>query len=121
LLANPINGHEYTNTLQSDLQYACIFALPNPRDCTDPKFTACDCHDPNNDNPLCQAPDGKFGTTQYYAKAYPARRQLQLLKMLDNQGVVGSICPAQLGSHGQADFGYLPTLSAIAEAASSAL
>ncbi len=120
-LANPINGHEYSNPQQSDLQYACIFELPQSRDCSNPNEIACDCTDPNNDNPLCQAPNGQFGTTQYFAKAYPARRELQLLKTLGAQGVVGSICPAQLTATSAADYGYRPTLAAIAEAAQTAL
>ncbi len=120
-LANPINGHEYSNPQQSDLQYACIFELPQSRDCTNPNEIACDCDDPNNDNPLCQAPNGQFGTTQYFAKAYPARRELQVLKGLGAQGVVGSICPAQLDDATGSDHGYRPTVAAIAEAVRSAL
>ncbi len=34
--ANPINGSEYSIPSRDDLQYACIFDLPVPRDCTDP-------------------------------------------------------------------------------------
>ncbi|MBW2452955.1 MAG: hypothetical protein JRI68_00510 [Deltaproteobacteria bacterium] len=120
-LANPINGHEYSNPQQSDLQYACIFELSQSRDCTNPNEIACDCTDSNNDNPLCQAPNGQFGTTQYFAKAYPARRELQVLKGLGSQGVVGSICPAQLSDTGDADHGYRPTLAAIAETVQPAL
>ena len=120
-LANPINGHEYSNPQQNDLQYACIFELPQSRDCSNPNEIACDCTDPNNDNPLCQAQNGQFGTTQYFAKAYPARRELQLLRTLGAQGVVGSICPAQLTETNHADYGYRPTLAAIAEATQAAL
>jgi hypothetical protein len=33
--SNPINGSEYSNLNQDDLQYACIFPLPVARDCGD--------------------------------------------------------------------------------------
>jgi hypothetical protein len=121
LLANPINGHEYSTPARSDLQYACIFPLDQPRDCSDPTQIGCDCEDANNDNPLCQDGAGQFGTTQYYAKAYPGRRHLAVLEALGAQGIVGSICPAQTHSVAQADWGYRPAFAAIAEAASRSL
>ncbi|MCC6525871.1 MAG: hypothetical protein IT373_24705 [Polyangiaceae bacterium] len=115
LLANPINGHEYTITQQNDLQYACIYPLPTPRDCSSPS-TICDCNDPNNNSPLCQAPNGQYGQTQYYAKGYPGRRELTLLSTLGNQAVVGSVCTAQLGNATAPDYAYRPTVAALAEA-----
>jgi hypothetical protein len=77
--ANPINGNEFTNTQNDQLQYACIFQLPPgmERDCTDSSQPACDCTDPSNDSPLC-APDPNNNnqrTLQVRAKAFPTRRQ----------------------------------------------
>jgi hypothetical protein len=115
-LANPINGHEYTNDAD-DLQYACIYPLPQPVDCSQVGFsTSCECKDPNNDNPVCQAPGGAQTTTQYFAKAYPGRRQLSVIQSLGAQGVVGSICPAQLDDPANATYAYQPTMQALAEA-----
>jgi hypothetical protein len=47
---NPINGSEYTIPAKDDLQYACIFPLAAPRDCSDPSIVFCDCKDPSNDS-----------------------------------------------------------------------
>jgi hypothetical protein len=112
--ADPIHGHDYANPQQAGLQYACTFALPEPLACTDPR--ACDCAPVDWEdgsrgplspsNPLCQAPDDSYGTTQYYAKAYPGERLLQLASEVD--GVVASICPKTLDpqlTHSTA-FGY---------------
>ena len=116
LLANPINGHEISNLYKSDLQYACIFALSSPRDCSD-AIQWCDCSDPSNDSPLCQAPDGSFGQKQYYAKAYPGLRHLGVIKALGRRGVVGSICPPQTSNPAGFDFGYRVVYRAMADAA----
>ena len=119
---NPINGHEYTpNTAMGvqkwpdDLQYACIFNLPQSRDCSDPTLVSCDCHDTMNDNPLCDPDPTKNNdrTLQTRAKAYPGIRELQLIKAVGTQGIVGSICPAQLDNRDAADFGYRPAIGAI--------
>jgi hypothetical protein len=117
-----INGHEYTpgtiNGVQGapdDLEYACVFDLPKPRDCSDPNIVSCDCQDPQNDNPLCEPDPSKGGnrTLQVRAKAYPGIRELQLVKALGAQGIVGSICPAQLANPSKADFGYRPAIQAV--------
>ncbi|MFT3773730.1 MAG: hypothetical protein QM820_50805 [Minicystis sp.] len=121
--ADKINGHEYTpgtkdgvQAVADDLQYACIFDLPQPRDCaTD--VVSCDCSDPKNDNPLCEPADPTNPTTtrtkQVRAKAYPGTRELTLIKALGTQGIVGSICPKQLTDVDGADFGYRPAIGAI--------
>ncbi|MBI4704874.1 MAG: hypothetical protein HY744_27535 [Deltaproteobacteria bacterium] len=120
-MANPINGHEYSTPDRDDLQYACIFELPEPRDCSKPDQAGCDCGSPKNDNPLCQDESGKFGQTQFRAKAYPAIRELGLLKELGPRGAVGSICPAQLGSQGEPDFGYAPAMRSLVDTLASRL
>ncbi|HEY6727198.1 MAG TPA: hypothetical protein VI197_24355 [Polyangiaceae bacterium] len=113
---DPIHGHEYDNPAQSDLQYSCTFPLPNPRECSqgDPN---CDCAlqqvpgtadwAPSSPNrPVCQAPDGSYGTTQYFAKAYPPPRVLQLLSGLSSTAFVGSICPKVLDPRDAASSAY---------------
>jgi hypothetical protein len=91
-----INGHELERN-DKELQYACIFELPDEtaRECAEVDAgVSCDCRDPGNTNPLCE--DGVGGRTrQVSAKAYPVLRQLQILKGLGKQGIVGSICPEQ--------------------------
>jgi hypothetical protein len=127
-LGNSVNGNEYTVSGNDDLQYACIFGLPTIRDCATNPGAACDCIDGNTDNPLCCnpaspgscAPD-MFGTTQYSAKGYPGIRSLQVLKNVGLQGIVASICPAQLGDQGQFDYGYRPAVGAIIERLKQAL
>jgi len=118
--ANPINGHEWKTGANSggDLQYACVFDLPMARDCaTD---TNCDCHDAGN-NPLCQDTTGAYTKTQYRAKAYPGLRELGVLKGLGEQGIVGSVCPAQLSNTNSRDYGYRPAIGAIIDRLKSKL
>jgi hypothetical protein len=93
--------------------YSCIFKIPTPRDCSDPNVVACDCTDPLNDNPLCADNPGKGRTLQTHAKGYPGIRQLSLIKALGTQGIVGSICPAQLSNLSAPDYGYRPAVRAI--------
>jgi hypothetical protein len=119
---NPINGHEYTNTQMNDLQYACVFKLSNPRDCSNPQIVACDCVSPMNDSPLCEVnPNTNAPTTQVNAKAYPGLRQLALLKSLGDQGVTASICPAQVTTATAGDYAYLPAVNALIERIQSQL
>src|SRR5438128_2733125 len=96
--ADPKNGHEWsvsTDPLKADLQYACTFPLPTPRDCSLPAAARdCDCEDGDTTkNPLCQDAAGNYGTMQFGAKGYPGLRELELLQALGEQGIVGSICP----------------------------
>lgn len=120
-MANSINGHEYSIPERDDLQYACIFPLQNARDCTDPTQVACDCEEPPNDKPLCQDTSGAFGSMQYMAKAYPGRRELELLKMAGTQGIVASVCPEQQDNDTLFNFGYRPAIGAIVERLKQAL
>jgi hypothetical protein len=117
---DPISGHEYTSLGRDDLQYACIFSLPTPRDCTTPGLVSCDCKDGMNDNPLCDPADPANPTTtrtsQARAKAYPGLRELSLIKALGPQGVVGSICPKQLADPSAPDYGYRPFVRSLFDA-----
>ena len=118
--ADPIVGHDYivdielnnNSTGYGNLQHACIFELPEPIDCGTEK---CDCERDEN-NPLCQEPDGTYSTTQQRrAKAYPGLRQLAVLKGIEDQGVVSSICPAQLSDQSPqaGNYGYRPAIAAL--------
>jgi hypothetical protein len=69
--------------------------------------------DPENDKPVCEAPDGTNGTTQHFADARPGLRQLALLERVGEQALVGSICPADLTDPSLASFGYRPLLGAL--------
>ncbi len=112
---NPINGHEYDIPDRDDLQYACIFPLPTPRkngqDCANFGQPGA-----SPDKPLCEKIPGASsgGTTQYFAKAYPGLRQLQVLKDFGDNAILASICPKVLDQK-QRDYGYNPAVDAIVE------
>lgn len=116
--ANVINGHEQLNFVSNDLQYACTFPLDQPRVCDKASFDAnrgCDCYDEDQQHlrPLCQPPEGgPSGTRQYYAKAYPGLRHLELLKGLGDSAVVASICP-KVRDKASSDYGYNPAVEAL--------
>lgn len=123
-----INGHEYNVPKLDDLQYACTFELTTPKPCT-AGDRACDCAADLVDgmpdttaitaanSPLCQPKaGGAVGTTQYFAKAYPGLRELQVLHDFPNNGIVASICPkisAQDADEADVNFGYNPAVGAI--------
>lgn len=102
---DPIHGHEVTGSSADDLQYSCIFELPEPRPCAPGQF--CDCP-PGAEvlSPLCRATDGSYGDMQRFAKAYPPPRMLEFLRSLGPRGRLGSICPRQLKDPSRAGFGY---------------
>jgi len=116
---HPVNGHEW-NTGGEDLQYACIYPLSKPRDCTKASVD-CACEnvtasDPGK-NPLCQDPaTGQYGSTQHFAKAYPGTRQLEVLKGLGQSSIVASICPkVSSGDVTTPSFGYNPAVESIVD------
>jgi hypothetical protein len=117
---NPINGHEF-NIPQppGDIEYACIFPLLTPIDCTQPG-AVCDCPEPvagqtPSDNPLCDPNPNDNGnpTLQTRAKAYPGIKQLAIARGMGEQGIVASICAKQLTDDTQIDYGYRPAVDAI--------
>ena len=117
-LANSVNGHEYSIPQRDDLQYTCIFPLPGgaERDCTSNEYEVCECKNAANDSPLCAVNPGTGNpTTQVRARANPGIRQLQVLRGVGPQGVVASICAAQLESPDGVDFGYRPAVRAIVD------
>ncbi len=117
LLEDPMHGHEWDVAKAfgapqgpGDLQYACIFKLPEPRDCTS-AIGGCDCvtAGPKGSSPLCQETNGAYSSIQRYGKAYPGLRQLEVTRQLADRGIVGSICPKTLeGSIRDSGFGYNP-------------
>jgi hypothetical protein len=115
-LANPINGHERTIADNDDLQYACIFEVPTPHDCASTS-TNCDCNTATDGtmNPLCQAADGTYSTTQSYAKAFPALRILQVLKGVGDAGVLASICPKNIVDQTSEGYGYRPVIGTLVQ------
>jgi hypothetical protein len=117
-LANPVNGHERNILPGTDLQYACIFSLPAPRDCSAlANSSNCDCLSPTDGtmNPLCQGADGTYSTTQGYAKAYPALRILQVLKGVGDAGVLASICPKNIVDSTSEGYGYRPVIGTLVQ------
>lgn len=127
-MENAINGHEWEPNPPSDLQYACIFPLPEERDCAalraadDPRH--CDCDGAvstaagQQSKPLCQDPNGAYGTTQYYAKAYPGIRELQVLQQhgaATGNSVVSSICARNVTDPTAQDYGYRPAVASLIE------
>ena len=116
--ANPINGHEWNISDNDDLQYACIFPLATPRDCS-MQGSSCDCTGNQMQldtfrKPLCQSGAG-YGSTQIAAKAYPGLRQLQVLKGYGSNSIIASICARNVDNQAGADFGYRPAIGAIVD------
>jgi hypothetical protein len=124
---NPVNGREYATDgdvpgTPQDLEYACIFPLPEQRDCSTrtPGVDECDCYKDRHDRPLCEAEPGvsRSGTLQYWAKAYPGLRQLEVLRDYGDNSIVASICARNVDvttAAERADFGYRPAIDAIVD------
>jgi hypothetical protein len=73
----------------------------------------CSSIESERNKPLCQAPDGRYGTTQYHAQAYPGLRQLELLSKLGESAVAASICPRNVDEPGREDYAYDPAVQAM--------
>ena len=132
-VGNTINGRDYDTTQGTatqmgaapradDLQYACIFPLEPTRDCSklDPNTDNCDCYQGVLDRPLCEQTPGasQAGTTQYWAKAYPGQRELQVLKDFGEKStnsIVASICARNVTRTNDPDYGYRPAIAAIVD------
>lgn len=74
-------------------------------------------------SPLCQDNQNGYGNKQYFAKAYPGLRQLQVLRGFyernpSDNAVVGSICPKDLAyTNRMSDgYGYNPVMTSLANA-----
>lgn len=116
-MASKINGHDW-QTNDGDLQYACIFPLPAPKDCSQTP-AGCDCDDVGGGytamNPLCQDSSGQYSTQQLFAKAFPGTRHLQVMKDIGSQAVVASICAKSSASPSSSAYGYNAAMDALAK------
>ncbi len=110
-LSDPIHGREW-DTKKGDLQYACTFTLPAPKDCTQGTVAlACDCAR-GKATPLC---DPQNPNIQIRGKAYPPVRELAVTRALKEQGIVASLCPIH-STPATADdplYGYRPAMKTI--------
>jgi len=109
------NGREWdtlTSKIGIDLQFACVFPILKPRDCTQVNGLFCDCWQ-NYAGPLCDPnpADGNNPTLQTRGKAYPAIRELRLAKDLGPSGIAASICVRSLDMQSP-DFAYRPAIRA---------
>ncbi|HEY5960203.1 MAG TPA: hypothetical protein VIV60_26805, partial [Polyangiaceae bacterium] len=78
-------------------------------------------------SPLCQDGQGNYGNKQYFAKAYPGLRQLQVLRGYfegvggrigaGDNAIVGSICPKDLdvANRQTSGYGYNPAVKALVD------
>jgi hypothetical protein len=117
---NPINGHEQqVLPSRDDLQFACIFPLPQPVVCDSDNSVTCDCNADEYDrnSPLCTGVTATTDGTQVYGKAYPGVRELEVLKGVGESAVVASICAknttTDLSPAADPNHGYNPAVSAI--------
>lgn len=113
-----------------DREYACIFKLDTPRDCSnDANLSACDCPKDGTQAqtlpagsipPVCDSTDP---TKQIAAKVYPTPRELLLAKKMGDQGIAASLCPIHVTEQGAGDplYGYRPAVAAIVERLKNAL
>lgn len=119
--ANSVNGHEWLP--KGDLEYACVFKLDTPRDCTG-NANDCDCATADTDkssSPLCQEEvTGAYTKNQRRAKAYPGLRELSVIRGVGAQGIVASVCPLPVPDTSPV-YGYKPAIGALIETLKSKL
>jgi hypothetical protein len=119
-----VDGHESRVPFPDQLQSACIFPLQAPRDCSGVSEIACSCTfgELDRNSALCQPPDGGAAeTVQYFARATPGLRQLELMSELPG-GIPASICPKLTrGDEGAPSFGYNPAMRALLKTLASVL
>lgn len=116
---NEINRHDWNIPKQEDLQYACVFPLHEPRDCSYvPDEVGCDCRPDNieagEQNPLCEDPEtGEYSELQQFAKAYPSLRELDVARLLGRRAQLGSICAANVTDPQAPDYAHKPSLQLV--------
>jgi hypothetical protein len=122
---NNVNGQELSFSVPDDLQYACIMRLPEPRDCDalDSNTVSCDCYAGDRDRPLCEEHPGvsAAGPLQYWGKAYPSTRQLEVLRGVGERAIVTSICARNTSDGAASDFSYRPALAALVDGMAAGL
>jgi hypothetical protein len=120
---NPINGHEQAvdPNRRDDLQFACIFRRSAPLVCNADNAAGCECNADEyaRHSPLCEYGAANTDGVQFYEKAYPGTRQLEVLKGIGKQGLVTSICPKNLAAEAaeavdDPNYGYNPVARGIA-------
>lgn len=118
--SNPINGHEWNIAERNDLQYSCIFPLAKPPadgfECKEDQYNG-----QTLDKPICERPDGTYTDQQTYGRAFPTRRELQVLAGIEDAAVVASICPKEVSDEDSPSFGYSPAAEAIGDRVSGLL
>jgi hypothetical protein len=137
--ADPINGREWITDsagaqaagmpFNVDREYACIFQLTTPRDCTQgTNASACDCPKAAPSGlpagsipPVC---DSTNPTSQVAAKVYPTPRELLLAHKMGDQGIASSLCPIHINDNATKNdplYGYRPAVAAIVSRLKNAL
>ncbi len=86
-----------------------LLCVPDDEQCAELCDGGGECHCSEQD-PLCQNAAGSYTLYQYAEAAYPGLRLLETIKKAGNQGVVASICPAQVDDASRPDFGFTPAL-----------
>ena len=141
ITANDNIEHEW-NTAYQDLEYACIFPLPQSKACAcdsnKSDYSSCKYQNPNDCCDLNFSVDGRgttqptggtpfnkplcSGNTQVNAKGYPGLREIAVLHDYATQApvtgnsIVASICPADVkttSDKGGAGYGYNPAVAAL--------
>jgi len=112
---DPMHGHEIVRAPADDLQFSCVFPLPEPKACQPGHYCPCD-GNPVPQSPLCRQPDNSYGQIPQFAGAAPPPRLLQFVKSLGNSGSLGSICPRQLTDVESSSYGYVGALAAFRNA-----
>ena len=91
---DPIHGHEVVWPKRDDLQFSCIFDLPEPRSC---QGESCMCKEGQDTKlPICRNDAGGYDGVQRRSHAYPSPRLLEFVREMGPQGYLGSICPRHL-------------------------
>jgi hypothetical protein len=116
---DPIVGREW-DTGKMDVQFACVYPLVTPYDCTQPQntgFCVCTTGSGEDQTPLCAKANGAYTNTQIQGAARPTIRELALARTLGGQAVVSSICPihTQETAPGDPLYGYRPAFSALVD------
>jgi len=117
-----MNGREF-DTQKADLQFACVFQLVTPKDCSLSEYQgACDCQQGSltRSGPLCTSTGGG-PTLQIRGKAYPSVREMVIAHKMGAQGIVSSICPIHVVPANAANgdsptdplFGYRPAMTTL--------
>jgi hypothetical protein len=114
---DPISGHEveWPSGADQDLQYSCIFDLPEEHTC-DGSSEDCLCGSDASALPLCRTPGGDYDNVQRRAPAFPPTRLLQFARELGDQGLVGSICPRSVEeTTWDLNYGFVSVFELLAE------